>query len=287
MVEIKPPDMKVFTILCPTDFSECSLNAIEYASKLGEKYQARLILLHVPDKEDYLKLFSKKQEEENFLSFSKTKLDNLVNEIEKESVHQGLKSCEALIREGDIVDTILEFAEENDVDLIVMGTEGVNDFKKNYIGTRSSKVIERGDRDVFVIPRKVFFKSPKKLVYATDYAEEDKLAIQKVVELASFYGAEIDIVHVATRVKTIDKALHQNMVSELKPFVRYEKVNYLLKSYRDEPGLGLESYLITAKGDALITLSKKKTWFDQIFTKNLSKKMSYFINKPLLVIKKV
>ena len=39
--------MKVFTILCPTDFSECSLNAIEYAAKLGEKYKARLILRNV------------------------------------------------------------------------------------------------------------------------------------------------------------------------------------------------------------------------------------------------
>lgn len=279
--------MKAFTILCPTDFSECSLNAIEYAAKLGEKHQARLILLHVPDKEDYLKLFSKNQEEENFLLLSRAKLDNLVREVEKESLPLGLAACEGIIREGDAVDAILDFAEENDVDLILMGTEGVNDFKKNYIGTRSSRVVQRSDRDVFVIPRKVFFKVPKKLVYATDYVEEDKLAIQKVVEFAALFDAEIDIVHVATRLRAIDKALHQTMVSELKPFVRYEKVNYLLKSYRDEPGLGLESYLITAKGDVLITLSKKKTWFDQIFTQNLSKKMSYFINKPLLVIKEV
>lgn len=279
--------MKTFTILCPTDFSECSLNAIEYAAKLGEKYQARLILFHVPDKEDYLKLFSKKQQEENFLLFSKTKLENLVLEVEKESFPRGLTACEGIIQEGDVVETILDFAAERDVDLIVMGTEGVNDFKKNYIGTRSSRVIERSDRDVFVIPRKVFFKVPKKLVFATDYVEEDKLAIQTVVEFAGFFDAEIDIVHVATRLRAIDKALHQTMVSELKPFVRYEKVNYLLKSYRDEPGLGLESYLITAKGDVLITLSKKKTWFDQIFTQNLSKKMSYFINKPLFVIKNV
>ena len=279
--------MTAFTILCPTDFSECSLNAIEYAAKLGEKFQARLILFHVPDKEDYLKLFSRKQEGESFLLFSNTKLENLVREVEKESVPKGLSACEALIREGDVVEAILEFAEEENVDLIVMGTEGVNDFKKNYVGTRSSRVIERSDRDVFIVPRKVFFKPPRKLVFATDYVEEDKLALQKVVELAAFYDAEIDIVHVATRLRAIDKALHQTMVSELKPFVRYEKVNYLLKSYRDEPGLGLESYLITAKGDVLITLSKKKTWFDQIFTQNLSKKMSYFINKPLLVIRKI
>jgi len=279
--------MKTFKILCPTDFSECSLNAIEYAAKLGEKFQAQLILFHVPDKEDYMKLFSKSKEEQNFLSFARLKLENLVTEVQNESLQQGLRSCEGIIEEGKTVNTIIKYAEENKVDLIVMGTEGVNDFKKNYIGTRSSEVIERADQDVFIIPRKVFFKQPKKLVFATDYIEEDKLAIQKVVELAKFYDSEIDIVHVGTKMRTIDKALHQTMINEIKPFVQYEKVNYVLKSYRDEPGLGLESYLITAKGDILITFSKKKSWFEQIFTQNLSKKMSYFINKPMFVIKTV
>ena len=277
--------MKPFTILCPTDFSECSLNAIEYAAKLGEKYKAKLILLHVPDRDDYLKLFSKDKDIQDFMTFAKYKLDKLVGEVEKESLSHGLDSCEGIIVEGKVVRTILSFSEERKADLIVMGTEGVNDFKENYIGTRSSQVVQRSSRDVFIVPRKVFFKPPNKLVYATDYMEEDKLAIQKTVHFASFFDSEVDIVHVSTKVKTIDRALHQAMVSEIQPFVRYEKVNYVLKSYRDEPGLGLENYLITAKGDILVTLSKKKSWFEQIFTKNLSKKMSYFINKPLFVIK--
>jgi nucleotide-binding universal stress UspA family protein len=279
--------MKPFTILCPTDFSECSLNAIEYAAKLGEKYEAHLLLFHVPDKEDYLKLFSKTKEEQNFLSFAQNKLQTLVQEVQKESLQQGLKSCKGIIKEGKTIDTIINYADEAKVDLIVMGTEGINDFKQNYIGTRSSQVIQRAGQDVFIIPRKVFFKRPRKLVFATDYIEEDKLIIQKVVKLASFFDSEIDIVHVGTKMRAIDKALHQTMVTEIQPFVHYEKVNYVLKSYRDEPGLGLESYLITAKGDVLVTLSKKKSWFEQIFTQNLSKKMSYFINKPLLVLKQV
>lgn len=279
--------MKPYTILCPTDFSECSLNAIEYAAKLGEKFEANLILFHVPDKEDYMKLFSKSDEAQDFLSFANKKLETLIQEVQRESLHQGLKSCEGIIKEGKTVNTIIEYAEETKVDLIVMGTEGINDFKQNYIGTRSSKVIQRASQDVFIIPRKVFFKKPRKLVFATDYIEEDKLVIQKVVKLATFFDSEIDIVHVGTKDRTIDKALHHTMVAEIQPFVHYEKVNYVLKSYRDEPGLGLESYLITAKGDVLITLSKKKSWFEQIFTQNLSKKMSYFINKPLLVIKQV
>lgn len=279
--------MDPFTILCPTDFSECSLNAIEYAAKLGEKFGAKLVIFHVPDRDDYEKLFSKNAEEENFLMLARMKLENLVREVELESLSMGLASCVGVIQEGKTVNSIVDYADTHSVDLIVMGTEGVNDFKQNYIGTRSSQVIQRAGQDVFIIPRKVFFKPPRKLVYATDYLEEDKLAIQKVVTLASFYDSEIDIVHVGTRIRAIDKAQHQQMVSEIEPFVKYEKINFVLKSYRDEPGLGLESYLISAKGDVLITLSKKKSWFEQIFTQNLSKKMSYFINKPLYVIKRL
>lgn len=277
----------VFKIICPTDFSECSLNAIEYAAKLGEKYQAELILFHVPDKEDYQKLAAQEISNGQTYEFVEKKLENLVRTVSKESIPKGLKSCKSVVREGKVVTSILEFVAEEKADLIVIGTEGINDFKKNYVGTRTAKVVDRSDVDVLVIPRRVYFKAPRKLVYASDYLEEDKLAIQKIAELAKFFDSEIDLVHVSTKAKAIDKSLHQTMVHELKPFIKYEKINFVLKAYRDDAGLGLENYLITAKGDMLVTLSKKKSWFEQIFDKNISRKMSYFINKPLLVVKKV
>jgi nucleotide-binding universal stress UspA family protein len=275
-----------FKIVCPTDFSECSLNAVEYAAKLGELYKADLYLFHVPDKEDYQKLSANEFHSGDQYSFIKKKLKNLVEIVSQESIPKGLKSCQSEFREGKTVTTILEYGESLKADLLVVGTEGVNDFKKNFIGTRASKLVERSEIDILVVPRKVFFKEPRKFVYATDYLEEDKIAIQKVVEIAKFWGSEIDIVHVSTKAKAIDKSLHITMVQELRPFIKYDKVNFILKSYRDEPGLGLENYLIISIGDMLVTLSKKKTWFDQIFSNNLSRKMSYFINKPMLVIKK-
>lgn len=275
-----------FKIICPTDFSECSLNAIEYAAKLGEKYRASLILFHVPNKEDYQKLAAQDINNGQSYEFVEKKIENLVKAVSEESVPKGLKSCSSVIREGKIVTSILEFASNENADLIVIGTEGINDFKKNYVGTRTAKIVERAEIDVLVIPKRVYFKPPRKLVYATDYLEEDKVAIQKIVQLASFFDSEIDMVHVSTKAKAIDKSLHQTMVTELKPFINYDKVKFVLKSYRDEAGLGLENYLITAKGDMLVTLSKKKTWFEQIFDKNISRKMSYFINKPLYVVKK-
>jgi nucleotide-binding universal stress UspA family protein len=276
---------KTFKILCPTDFSECSLNAIEYAARLGEKFNAILVLFHVLNRQDYQKLSPMDTNGKYQLEFIQEKLKNLQKAVMAESLMNGLKGCEIAIREGKIVNGALDFAKEINADLIVAGTEGMNELRTNIIGSRASRMVEQSDRDIIIVPRKVFFKTPRKFVYASDYLEEDKLAIQKVVEMAGFFDSEIDLVHISSSQKAIDKSLHMTMVDEIRPFVRYEKINFVLKAYRDDLGLGLENYLQVAKGDMLVTLSKKKSFFDQIFTRNLSKKMSYFLNKPLWVIK--
>ena len=274
-----------FTILCPIDFSECALNALEYASKVGEKYKAKLIIFHVLNKKDFqnlspLDLGGIVQKE-----FLEQKLRNLQEAVLKESLPKGLKSCEVVILEGAIVQATLDFSQKINANLIVVGTEGMNDFKNQVVGSRSSKMVMQSDLDILVVPRKAFFKRPRKLVYASNYVEEDKGAIKKVIQFASFFDSEIDIVHVSSRSRLIDKALHKTMVEEIKPAISYELVNYVLKSFRDDLALGLENYLQLAKGDILVTVSKKKDFFDQLFSKNLSRKMSYFITKPLWVIK--
>lgn len=274
-----------FKILCPTDFSECSLNAIEFATRLGEKLNAHLVLFHVLNREDYLKLSPLDEEGKNQLDFVNEKLENLQKAVLDEALANGLAGCEIACRDGKIVPVTLDYSREMDANLIVAGTEGMNELRSQIIGSRASRMVEQSDRDILIVPRKVFFKPPRKFVYASDYVEEDKLAIQRVVEMASLFDSEIDIVHVSSSHKAIDKSLHMTMVEEIQPFVRYEKINYVLKSYRDDLALGLENYLQVAKGDVLVTLSKKKSFFDQIFSKNLSKKMSYFLNKPLWVIK--
>lgn len=276
---------QTFKILCPTDFSECSLNAIEYATKLGEKYEADLVLFHVLNREDYEKLSPSDAGGKYQMDFVLEKLYNLQDAVLKEGLKNGLKSCVSVVKEGSIVKETLEYASEINAGLIVVGTEGVNDFRENIIGSRASRIVEQSDRDILIVPRKVYFKAPRKLVYASDYLEEDKVAIQKIVELAKFFDSEIDLVHISRTDKVLDKSLHLTMIEEIKPFIKYDKVNFVLKSFAEDIALGLDNYLQSAKGDLLLTLSKKKSFFDQVFSKSLSKKMAYFIDKPLWVMK--
>jgi len=274
-----------FKILCPTDFSECSLNAIEYATRLGEKYKADLVLFHVLNRKDYDKLSPSDAGGKYQMDFVLEKLHNLQDAVLKEGLKNGLKSCISVVKEGSIVKETLEYASEINAELIVVGTEGVNDFRENIIGSRASRIVEQSDRDILIVPLKVYFKAPRKLVYASDYLEEDKVAIQKIVELAKFFDSEIDLVHISRTDKVLDKSLHLTMIEEIKPFIKYDKVNFVLKSFDDDIALGLDNYLQSAKGDILLTLSKKKSFFDQVFSKSLSKKMAYFIDKPLWVMK--
>lgn len=273
------------TILCPIDFSECALNALEYAAKIGEKYNAQLIIFHVLNKQDYQKLAPLDLDCTFQKEFVAQKLKSLQEAVLKESFPNGLQSCEVVISDGAIVQTTIAYSQKINANLIVVGTEGMNEFKKQVFGSRSSKMVLQTDSDILVVPRKAFFKRPRKLVYASDYVEEDKSAIKKVAEFATFFDSEIDIVHVSSRSRVIDKALHKTMVKEMKSAISYDLVNYVLKAFRDDLALGLENYLQLAKGDILVTLSKKKDFFDQLFSKNLSRKMSYFITKPLWVIK--
>jgi nucleotide-binding universal stress UspA family protein len=274
-----------FKIICPIDFSECSLNAIEFASRLGEQYKADLILFHVLDLDDYRMMFPNDRKFNDQNDFVTLKMEELQKTIQAESIPKGLKSCKTVIQEGSIVSSILDFVELIKSDLLVIGTEGMNSLRHNIVGSKASQIVEKSNIDVLVVPRRVFFKAPKKLIYASDYQEEDKLAIQKVVEMARFYDAEIDFVHMSSHQKSIDKALHFTMVDEIIPFVNYDKINFYLKSVRVDLASGLENYLQKSKGDMLITLSKKKSFFDLIFSTKLSKKMAYFINRPLWVIK--
>ena len=274
-----------FTILCPIDFSECALNALEYAAKIGEKYKAKLIVFHVLNRQDYQNLFPLDLDGIFQKEFVEKKLKSLQEAVLKESLPKGLKSCEVVIFEGSIVQNTISYSQKINANLIVVGTEGINEFRKQVFGSRSCKMVLQTDRDILVVPRKAFFKRPRKLVYASDYVDEDKSAIKKVVAFAKFFDSEIDIVHISSRSRLIEKALHKTMVEEIKPAISYKFVNYVLKAFRDDVALGIENYLQLAKGDILVTVSKKKDFFDQLFTKNLSQKMSYFITKPLWVIK--
>lgn len=128
-------------ILVPTDYSIHARTAVVEGHNIAKKFGADLILLHVIEEPIppafYLSandvvindLFDSAEKD------SKQALSDLVNDV-------GIKQKFKLeVIKGHVVSTITEYASDNDVDLIVMGSHGDSGLTHFLLGSTTEKVL--------------------------------------------------------------------------------------------------------------------------------------------------
>ena len=133
-------------ILVAIDGSKASSDAAEHGINLAQKYNASLIILHV------LHLNTLRQISSSFITAPTFGLEEAqelkamakkwTENINKKAETKGLVSKTKIIEEGtSIVGSIVEFAEEEGVDLIVVGTKGKTGFSRLLLGSVAQGVL--------------------------------------------------------------------------------------------------------------------------------------------------
>ncbi|MBE7446917.1 MAG: universal stress protein [Planctomycetia bacterium] len=137
-------------ILCPVDYSNCSMSALTYATKLALKDSARLYLLYVKDERvsDYGGL--KFDAEFNHTAETVTGMEQKLRSSIPEEIRCSI-NVEILIRTGVPFEEILKVARNNVTDLIVMGTHGRTGITHMVIGSVAEKVIRNAPCPVLCI----------------------------------------------------------------------------------------------------------------------------------------
>lgn len=138
-------------ILFPIDFSECSTKAFSYGRDVAERYGAHLHLLFVARDLAYL---------------SATDVEPvLLLEATNEIADQGRKTMASFCQEnlkgfsayttkvvvGDPAEQILQYAKDNSVDLIVMGTHGRKGLDRILMGSVAQEVIRNARVPVLTV----------------------------------------------------------------------------------------------------------------------------------------
>jgi nucleotide-binding universal stress UspA family protein len=147
-------------ILYATDLSKNSSYAFLYAVDMAKKHDARIVILHaiepLPayaeiyiDKKDE---FRKKQHEEIVESIK----NHLQGFCKKAEVQIGPPCVELvskiLVPEGHPPEEILNAADEEGCDVIVIGTHGKGFLAHAFLGSVSNAVLHRARKPVFTIP---------------------------------------------------------------------------------------------------------------------------------------
>lgn len=273
--------------LCPVDFSDVSLNAMEFAAHIGEKEGAVITLLNVFTEKDFDDILESEfigKEYNEKISMAEQRLKDLANEICEISRPKGLVNCEYIFRCGRLHDVIMEEAREGKYDLIIMGTVGVTNLKEQYIGSKTMRVIEESPCSVMAIPEDCHFHEIKNVVYASDYQEEDKIAIQQVVSLAVHVNAHISVLHISKTDSEIDEALYMEFVNEIKSFVAYDELSFDHFVFA-QTAQGILDFMSKQNADLLVLLDKKRNFIENLFARSIIKELSEFSNYPFLVIK--
>ncbi|MEM8566727.1 MAG: universal stress protein [Bacteroidota bacterium] len=188
-------------ILVPTDFSEHAGYAVDFAAELTKKMEAELVLLHVvedtsvdtvkytgevalPDMQDRLFILK-------LIEKATNDLNDAVQNYEGVNIKQE-------IRIGNPYHSIQDIISEHNVDLVVMGTNGTNNFAEALVGSNAEKVVRHSDCPVITLRQAIEQVDFDNIVFATGLDDKDNTCTTVVRNFQMIFDAKIHVVRINT-----------------------------------------------------------------------------------------
>ncbi|MEM6628621.1 MAG: universal stress protein [Bacteroidota bacterium] len=268
------------TILIPTDFSDDARNAMMYSLPLAKEWGAEILLLHVyppPTGPDVAWVYVE-SEREQWESGAREQMKKLQALI-KERVPEVNVRYE--IRQGPLVNEVLTLAEEANADMILMGTEGAKGLEKLLVGTRTAGVVSYAKCPVWVVPEDYKDFTIERIVFASDYQEEDLEVLKELAWLAERFEAKIVILHIAPEILSYEEQKFGWYKELIEEGLAYKNIEFeLIKHYDVQEGL--RDYIRFNKINLLSMTMKKRNMLERLLKRSDTKEMSYQTEIPLL-----
>ena len=270
-------------ILVPTDFSDLSKVAIQYAIKMANKFNGSVTLLHVisgivPVRGDMSSRIKKVEAE--LTAQAEQDFGPVVKEAQK--LNKTDNPIEYKIEKGESFNKILKaFAKKNKFDLIVMGTRGASGVTKYVLGSNTVSVLEDSPIPVLVVPGNAEFKSFKNVVYASDLKHFER-EVRTILPYLKIFDSTLHAFHVVERVKDADNL--QIVVKKALKKIDYRKSTVTMDKSK-KVDYAIETFVQTLKGDLLIMFTHKKNFYEKLFNRSMTKEMAFQSSVPLLAFR--
>ena len=142
-------------ILCPTDFSDPSLEAVKAAVELAKHFDAQLLLVHIvpaiPRPIWAEQLFEDQGAYESDLAEYEEALHICAQQKLYEVIRQHLPpsiESRVIVAEGDAANEIVRIAEDERVGMIVISTHGMTSWRQVAFGSVVERVVRLSCRPV-------------------------------------------------------------------------------------------------------------------------------------------
>jgi nucleotide-binding universal stress UspA family protein len=183
-------------ILVATDFSGGSYGALNYAKQLAKTFSAKIFLMHVVDEETPQAAVQTTPRLSDKLDIAETELQRIASSLSHEGV-----VCTTLARAGDIRDVILNFVDEREIDLLVVGTYGKSGLSESKLGSIAELLLRTLPCPVLTVgagARSNAYKSTYKhsVLFPTDFSETSRSALPYAECLAAHLDGTLLLLHI-------------------------------------------------------------------------------------------
>lgn len=264
-------------ILVPTDFSDKANRAVDYAAIIASRIKARIILLHVIELPHGTNLQKDKIRSEH----EKLSRPQLKMAVERIKTYGRLK-VETLVRIGAPVTTIVATANEFKVELICMGNRITSGLRRFVFDTTTSGVIDLSSCPVLATTAKLPEIKLERMLFATDYKENDLNILKKATSLAKDFSSEMHVIHVSTRPGFDAKLRAIGFESLIRKTNNYKKLHFKQLQNSDVEE-GIDKAIAEIYPHLVILVHQNRSFLDAVFGSNVIDDLIYRAEIPVLV----
>ena len=188
------------TILVPTDGSAGADVSIDHALELGQTYGATMHALYVVDTGAEPTGLAGDDRDALYAPSERAGREATIQITDQAEAHDLQAARE--VREGVPHRTILEYADEQAVDMIVMGTHGRTGADRARLGSTTERVLALADVPVLSVRATDDGDTPAasgpydRIVIPTDGSDAAERAAESALEIAEKYDADVHTVYV-------------------------------------------------------------------------------------------
>ncbi|PCR90514.1 universal stress protein [Natrinema ejinorense] len=185
------------SILVPIDGSDHAVRAAEHGLALARWFDATVHVLTVVDVAAAGGVFNAGGVDAEFVQRLEAEAETATERIE--AIADGSETVRTALQRGSPADVILEYAAENGIDLIAMGTHGRTGVNRYVAGSVTEHVVRRSDVPVLtarVADRSEWTGGYDEVLLPTDGSEEASAAVDHGLGIATKADARVHAVNI-------------------------------------------------------------------------------------------
>jgi len=196
--------------------------------------------------------------------------------------------------EGEAPERIVDLADAENCDLIIMGRRGLRPVERMLVGRITARVIGLSQREVLVVPNNTAV-GWKTIVVATDGSKYSALAVDRAIAFAQSYGGELkvlSVVDVPTEFYAEAPQAVDDLVKKAKEYVAKVKQQAEAAGIKAEAFVGeaeaheaITKLAREVKADMIVLGSHGRTGMRRLLMGSVAEKVIGYATCPVLVVK--